>query len=163
MSQSTAELMGDLQPVTHTTFQIVRTYPQPPSKVFRAFADKEIVRRWRIESEGCVVHEFTFDFRIGGSEVSRFSFGGGPEIRLDAEFQDIIPDRRIAFTYRMAMGANPFSASLTTVEMVPSGSGTRLIFTEQLAIFDGSDSAQGREEGCRSLMESLAAELDRQD
>ena len=118
-----------------------------------------MVRRWRVEGEGCLVHEFTFDFRVGGSEVSRFSFMGGPEIRLDAQFQAIVPDQRIVFTYRMSMGAVPLSASLTTVELVPSGGGTRLVFTEQGAYFDGVDSAKGREEGCRALLEKLAAEL----
>jgi uncharacterized protein YndB with AHSA1/START domain len=107
------------------------------------------------------VYEFTFDFRVGGSEVSRFSYMNGPEIRLDAQFQDIIPDRRIVFVYRMAIGPKPLSASLTTVELVPSGDGTRLTYTEQGAFFDGADSAQGREEGCRGLMEKLAKELQR--
>lgn len=146
----------------HSTFFVERDFPQSPSRVFRAFADKEIVRRWRVEDDGCQVHEFAFDFRIGGREVSRFSFGGGPEIRLDAEFQDIVPDRRIVFTYRMGVGPNPFSASLTTIEFAAHGNGTRLSYTEQLAMLDGTDSAAGREEGCRLLMEKLASELDRQ-
>jgi len=157
-----AEPIADFPPANHATFQVERIYRQPPAKVFRAFADQDMVRRWRVEGDGCVVHEFTSDFRIDGREVSRFSFGDGPEIRIDAEFQDIVPDRRLAFAYRMGMGANPFSASLTTIELLPSGTGTRLTYTEQLTLFDGSDSAQGREEGCRLLMESLAAELDRQ-
>jgi uncharacterized protein YndB with AHSA1/START domain len=145
----------------HLLRHFERDYPQSPARVFFAFADQAMVRRWRVEGEGCKVHEFTFDFRIGGSEVSRFSFMNGPEIRLDAQFQGIIPDRRIVFAYRMAMGPNPFSASLTTVELVPSGDGTRLTYTEQGAFFGGVDSAQGREEGCRGLMEKLAEELQR--
>lgn len=157
-----AELVADLPPASHATFHVERVYRQPPAKVFRAFADQDMVRRWRVESDGCEVHEFSSDFRIGGHEVSRFSFGGGPEIRIDAEFQDIVPDRRLAFVYRMGISANPFSASLTTIELLPSGSGTRLTYTEQLTLFDGTDSVQGREEGCRLLMESLAVELDRQ-
>lgn len=147
--------------VTHSTFRIERSYPQVPAIVFQAFADKDMVRRWRVEDEGCQVHEFTFDFRLGGSEVSRFSFMGGPEIRLDAQFHDITPDRRIVFAYRMAMGAAPFSASLTTVELAAADQGTRLIYTEQGAFFDGVDSAKGREEGCRSLLEKLGTELRR--
>lgn len=144
----------------HSTFHVERDYPQSPARVFRAFADKDMVRRWRVEDDGCDVHEFTFDFRIGGHEISRFSFAGGPEIRLDAEFQDIVPDQRIVFAYRMGIGPNPFSASLTTIELMPSGTGTHLVYTEQVAMLDGSDSAQGREEGCRLLLEKLAAELD---
>jgi len=151
--------MNTQHSVIHSTFTIERTYPQSCARVFHALSDKEMVRRWRVEGEGCDVREFTFDFRLGGSEVSRFCFQGGPEIRLDAQFQDIIPDRRIVFSYRMAMGPNPFSASLTTVELTPAGEGTRLTYTEQGAFFDGFDSAQGREHGTRALLESLANEL----
>ena len=148
-----AALLNKLNPVIHSTFRIERAYPQPPARVFRAFADKEIVRRWRVEDEGCKVHEFTFDFRVGGSEVSRFSFMGGPEIRLDAQFQDIIPDQRIVFVYRMAMGPTPFSASLTTVELTAARNGTNLTYTEQGAFFDGADSAKGREDGCPRVVQ----------
>ena len=159
MTQTIASSPGDQGSVVHSTFRVERRYPQAPARVFHAFADKETVRRWRVEDKNCVVHEFTFDFRVGGSEVSRFSFMGGPEIRLDAQFQDIIVDRRIVFGYRMALGPTPFSASLTTVELVPSGDGTRVVYTEQGAFFDGVDSARGREEGCRELLEKLAVEL----
>ncbi|MES0206896.1 MULTISPECIES: SRPBCC domain-containing protein [unclassified Mesorhizobium] len=79
--------------------------------------------------------------------MSRFSYGDGPEIRLDAQFQYIVADQRIVFSYRMAVGPQPMSASLTTVELTPSGDGTRLTYTEQGAFFDGVDSAKGREEG----------------
>lgn len=145
--------------VAHSTFRVERFYQHTPARVFHAFADKETVRRWRIQDDNCEVFEFSFDFRVGGTEVSRFSFGGGPEIRLDAQFQDIVPDQRIVFGYRMAMGDVTFSASLTTVELLPSGDGTRLIYTEQGAFFGGADSAEGREEGCRILLERLAVEL----
>ena len=145
--------------VIHSSFTIERSYPQSPDRVFHAFADKATVRRWRVEGDGFGIAEFSFDFRVGGSEVSRFSYQGGPEIRLDAQFQDIVPDRRIVFSYRMAVGPQPLSVSLTTVELSPSGNGTRLTYTEQGVFFDGVDSAQGREEGTRGLLEALAAEL----
>jgi uncharacterized protein YndB with AHSA1/START domain len=161
MSDSKLAPEGNQTAAVHGTFRIERIYRQSPARVFWAFTEKSMVRRWRVESEGCEVHEFTYDFRIGGSEVSRFSFAGGPEIRLDAQFQDIVPDRRIVFSYRMGMEPNPFSVSLTTVELAPSGEGTCLIYTEQGAYFDGGmDSAAGREHGCRELLEKLATELE---
>jgi uncharacterized protein YndB with AHSA1/START domain len=105
------------------------------------------------------VYDFASDFRVGGSDMSRFSFRGGPEIRNDTQFQDIVPDRRIVFSYRLMVGAKPLSASLVTVELVPTEDGTLMTYTEQGAFFDGADSAQGREEGTRELMEKLAEEL----
>ena len=92
----------DEHSVIHSTFTIERTYPQSPAQVFHAFADKATVRRWRVDGDGFAIAEFSFDFRIGGGEVSRFSYAGGPEVRLDAQFQDIVPDQRIVFSYRMA-------------------------------------------------------------
>ena len=77
----------------------------------------------------------------------------------DRDLKVIVVDQRIVFSYRMAIGPQPMSASLTTVELTPSGSGTRLTYTEQGAFFDGVDSAKGREEGTRGLLEALAAEL----
>ena len=151
--------MTQAKSVVHSTFSVERIYPQAPARVFHAFADAATVRRWRVEGEGYEIHEFTFDFRIGGSEVSRFSFPGSPEIRLDAQFHDIVPDRRIVFGYQMATGPAPFSVSLTTVEFFPSERGTRLTYTEQGVFLDGADSASGREEGCRFLLEKLAADL----
>lgn len=158
MSQTTTA-HKDQQSVAHATFTIERTYPVPPSRVFFAFADKELKRRWLIDGDGWTTYEYTADFRVGGEDMSRFSFKGGPEIRNNTQYQDIVPDRRIVFSYRMAIGDTPLSASLVTVEFTSRGGGTLMTYTEQGAYFDGADSAKGREEGTRELLEKLAAEL----
>jgi uncharacterized protein YndB with AHSA1/START domain len=105
------------------------------------------------------VFEFTFDFRVGGSEVSRFRFKDGPEVRNDTIFHDIVPNRRIVFSYRMTIGPKALSASLSTVEFVPSGDGTLMTYTEQGVFLDGADSAKGREQGFGWLLDRLAEEL----
>ncbi len=101
------------------------------------------------------------DFRVGGSETSRFRLQGGPEITNETQFQDIVPDRRIVFSYRMTVAGQPISVSLATMELTPSGDGVRLTFTEQGAYFGDPSAAKGREEGTRELLEALAAELER--
>jgi uncharacterized protein YndB with AHSA1/START domain len=145
--------------VIHSTFCIERTYSQPPARVFFAHANEAMKRRWLAEGEGWTVNKFTLDFRVGGSEISRFRYLDGPEITYDAIIQDIVPDRRIVFAYRMAVGSNPISVSLSTVELVPAGNGTRLIYTEQGAYFDDADAPKNREHGSRELLEKLAEEL----
>ena len=154
MTNVAADKLAGRIAAIHSTFRIERSYPQPPARVFRAFAEKEIVRRWRVEDENCRVHEFTFDFRVGGAEVSRFSFAGGPEIRLDAQFQDILPNQRIVYCYRMATAQGPFSASLATVELVPSGGGTHLTHTEQGAYFDGPTPPSAARQAAASFWKS---------
>jgi uncharacterized protein YndB with AHSA1/START domain len=145
--------------VVHSTFSIERTYPVPPSRVFSAFADRAAKRRWFAEGEGWEVEEFSLDFRVGGREFSRFRFEGGAPIRNETVYQDIVPDRRIVFAYSMAVGDQRISVSLATVEITPSGDGTRLVYTEQGAFFDGAGEPEGREAGFRELLEKLGEEL----
>lgn len=145
--------------VVHGTFVIERNYPTTPQRVFAAFADKAKKRRWLVEGEGFTIEGFEMDFRVGGVEQSRFRYQGGVLITMDAAYQDIIPDKRIVFVYTMSAGDLRMSSSLTTIELLPEGKGTDLIFTEQGAFFDGVDSLKGREEGTRGLLEELDKEL----
>jgi uncharacterized protein YndB with AHSA1/START domain len=146
--------------IVHSTFRVTRHYSRAPARVFQAFADKEQVRRWRVEGDGFDIREFSYDFRVGGGEVKRFAFGDGPEIRLDAQFQDIAPHERIVFSYRVAMGDSPMSISLTTVEFRKSAVGTELVYTEQGVFFGGREEVKGREEGTRLILDSLAKALE---
>lgn len=147
--------------VVHSTFSIERVYKNAsPQRVFAAFSTPATKRRWFVEGEGWEVLSFDMDFRVGGVERSRFRFKDGPEIRNDTVFQDIVPNERIVIAYTMATGDKNFSASLATMEFLPAEGGTRLIFTEQGAYFEGgADAVKGREEGTRQLLESLAEKM----
>jgi uncharacterized protein YndB with AHSA1/START domain len=165
--------MSATQPVLHHTFVIERRYAQSPARVFAAFADPAKKRRWMggesdpshatREAHGptFVVDSHTCDFRVEGVERWRFRANGMP-MTNDTFYLDIVPDRRIVFAYTMAAGDTRFSSSHTTVELVPDGTGTKLIFTEQGAYFDNkADSAADREHGTRGLLDALATELER--
>jgi uncharacterized protein YndB with AHSA1/START domain len=148
--------------VAHATFTIERVYDVAPARVFKAFSDPVAKRRWFAEGEGWEIDEYTLDFRTGGHERSQFRFRGGPAMRFDAIYQDIVPGRRIIMAYAMMIGEDRISASLATTQFVPAGpSGTRLTFTEQGAFLDGYDDAGKREAGSRELLEALAKELKR--
>jgi uncharacterized protein YndB with AHSA1/START domain len=145
--------------VTHATFTLERTYDAPPAKVFKAFADPAIKRRWFVEGEGWEVDEFTGEFKVGGFERSRFRFKGGTPVRNDTIYHDIVPNERIIFAYTMTIGENRISASLATLQFKPAGNGTQLIFTEQGAFLDGLDTAGPREGGWKGLLDALGRAL----
>jgi uncharacterized protein YndB with AHSA1/START domain len=145
--------------VVHHTFVIERDYPAALSRVFEAFADPLIKRRWYAEGEGFQIEELGSDFRVGGKERSRFRFHGGDPVVNEATYHDIVPDQRIVLHYTMTVADRLISVSLTTVELNPAGGGTHLIYTEQGAYLDGADQPADRERGCRDLLEKLAAEL----
>jgi uncharacterized protein YndB with AHSA1/START domain len=154
------------QSVIHNTFSIERSYPSSPGRVFSAFAEAAKKRRWFADGESHQVEEFEMDFRVGGSERLRYRFKEGTPFKgvvvtSEGSYQDIVPDRRIVTASAMALGDARISASLVTVELLPTGKGTDLICTHQGAFFEGSDGAQIRETGWRKLLEQLAAELAR--
>lgn len=152
--------------VIHRTFVIERSYPTTPERVFAAFADPARKRRWVAGGESLEVEEFEMDFRVGGSDRARYRFKAGTPfegaaLTNETSYQDIVPNRRIVFAYTMTLGDQRISASLATVELLPTDKGTDLIFTEQGAFFEGADGPQIREEGWRQLLERLAKELAR--
>ena len=146
----------------HATFVIDRTYPASPARVFNAFADPEAKTRWFVGPEDWSPDGHGIDFRVGGRE--RLSTGppGGQPHTFDALYQDIVPDRRIVYTYEMHLDEVRISVSLATIELVPAGDGTRLAFTEQSVFLDGADYPAQREQGTRSLLDKLDAELQRE-
>ena len=145
--------------VTHSTFVIERTYPTTSQRVFAAFSEPAKKRRWFAEGEGFEMEEFQMDFRAGGRERVRFRSKDGHVFTNETIYQDILPDRHIVIAYTMSMGDRRFSSSQATIEFLPQGKETELIFTEQGAFFEGADGPQMREQGWRQLLEQLAGEL----
>lgn len=76
-------------------------------------------------------------------------------------YLDIINNERIVIAYTMTVGGNRISSSQSTFELLPDGTGTKLVFTEQAAFFANADGPLVREQGWRTLLEQLAKELAR--
>jgi uncharacterized protein YndB with AHSA1/START domain len=150
--------------VVHNTFVIERSYPHPVEKVFAAFADASMKRRWFAEGHNHDVEEFTMDFRVGGSERSAYRMREGtpfPGVALVSEgvYLDIVLNQRIVQAAQMAIGGKRISATMVTIELLPKADGTELLCTHQGAFFEGSDGPQMREQGWKKLFSQLDAEL----
>ena len=89
----------------HATFILERTYPHAPARVFKAFADEQAKAKWFSGPDGFETHERQFDFRVGGQEVLVGKHGASHDNMVSAfhsVYQDIVPDQRIVYSYRMA-------------------------------------------------------------
>jgi uncharacterized protein YndB with AHSA1/START domain len=137
--------------VEHATFVVERAYDVPPDRVFAAWSDPRAKARWFHGSEG----EVELDFRVGGWERRRGTAPDGREYTFQSLYQDIVPGRRIVYTYEMLLEGTRISVSVATAEFRPEGDGTRLVFTEQGAFLDGHETPARREQGMGSLLASL--------
>jgi uncharacterized protein YndB with AHSA1/START domain len=142
----------------HGTIRLERRYKASPARVFAAWAESEARAKWDVPGRW-VIAEQTFDFREGGREVKRFGPKGDPRLVADTLYLDIVPQRRIVFSYSMTSRGTPISVSLTTVEISPDGRDTQLLLTEQVAFLDGRDNAANREEGLASMLDKIGETL----
>ena len=150
--------------VTHASFTIERSYSKPPERVFAAFSDPAKKRRWFAEGEGFEIQKFEMDFRVGGREHCSFRVTAdspvkGASMSNETVYQDIVPNQRIVLAYTMNNGGKPFSASLATIELLPDGGGTHVVFTEQAAFFENADGPKIREQGWNELLKRLEKEI----
>ena len=148
-----------LTTVAHETFVVERNYSVPVAQVFRAWADPLLKARWFAGSADALGAGYELDFRVGGREVNRGGPPGGPVYTYESEFRDIIPEQRIVYTYDMYADEARISVSVATVLFSSHDVTTRLVITEQGVFLDGLDTVDKREEGTRSLLDSLAAIL----
>lgn len=147
--------------VKHATFVIERSYDAPPRAVFAAWAEPRAKQAWfASESDGWENVEHAMDFRVGGRErATGRQAGGGPLHVCNAVYQNIVPEKRIVWSYVMTLDETPISVSLATVEFLPSGTGTRLVYTEQATFLDLLDDTESSEAGCGWLMDNLSRHL----
>jgi uncharacterized protein YndB with AHSA1/START domain len=145
--------------IVHADFTIERQYDTTPAQTFSAFADPTLKESWFALPESFENRVWELDFRVGGGEVNSGGPAGGSIHTFRSRYHDIVTDERIVFTYDLSVDDRLMSTSLTTVQFFPAEAGTRMVFTEQGAFFDGLDDPAGREHGTGKLLDALGAHL----
>jgi len=146
--------------IKHQTFVIERRFDYDPAVVFRAWTDPDAKARWfNGPPEKWTEDVREMDVRVGGRDRLVGRFVDGSESRFEATYFDIVPDRRIVYSYEMHWQGKKISVSLASIEFVAVGRGTKLIVTESGAFLDGYEDGGNRERGTLSLMENLERAL----
>jgi uncharacterized protein YndB with AHSA1/START domain len=146
--------------IKHGSFVIERLFNYDPGALFHAWTDPKAKARWfNGPSDKWTEEVREMDVRVGGRDRLIGKFVDGSESRFEAQYFDVVPERRLVYTYDMYWQGKKISVSLASVEFVLAGSGTKLLLTEQHAFLDGYEDAGSRERGTLSLMDNLAATL----
>jgi uncharacterized protein YndB with AHSA1/START domain len=146
-------------PVQHTSFVIDREFRAPPERVFAAWADPEVKRRWSDCHADLSDNEYSLDFRPGGVELHRVVYPNGTVQRVQKRYFDIVPSARIIFGYDIQLDARRLSVSLVSVQFEPNPVGTRMLMTEYIAYLDGHEDLEDRIRGTKEGLDRLDLEL----
>jgi len=145
--------------VAHGTFVIDKEFAHPVARVFDAWADPKKKGHWF--GDGSFKEPDAFEFRPGGRESRSGTIPGGPTFKFDVTYQDIVLNNRILYSYDMHMDGKKISVSLASIEFSATAKGTRMRMTEYGLYLDGLDTMEQRKGGTISLINALAAYLDK--
>jgi uncharacterized protein YndB with AHSA1/START domain len=146
--------------IKHSSFVIERRYDFDPAQVYRAWVIPDAKARWFSGPPDKWSEEVReMDVRVGGRDRLIGKFMDGSESRFEALYFDVVPEKRLVYTYDMYWQGKKISVSLASIEFVLAGRGTKLVVTEQHAFLDGHEDGGSRERGTRSLLENLATSL----
>ena len=155
--------------LSHGSFTLERTFNHPVSRVWRAWSDISVKKRWFHGGEKWMETERKLDFRIGGQDVVAGHFTERPDPRFAgasryvSTFHDIEPEQRIISVYDMWIDGKYLSCSLSTVLFRADGEQTHLTMTEQGTYFDGPEHNENRKHGTDAGLDRIAATLDELD
>ncbi len=121
MAQSPLEQKPELR--------ITRRYPVPPEKVWRAWTEPQALARWFGPADTESVSSADLDVREGGAYSIAFSTQDGQSHRVGGVYQEVVPLRKLVFSW--AWQSTPERVSLVSVELRPVPEGTELQFVHE--------------------------------
>jgi uncharacterized protein YndB with AHSA1/START domain len=135
-----------------------RTFAAPPSRVFAAWTDAALLRRWLAPSP-CVVVEAQADARVGGTYRIVVQSPEGTRHTTTGEYREVSPPVRLVKTwvYEGPNYAGPYP-TLVTVDFRESASGGTELKIRQEGLLRPEDRA-GNGEGWRLCLDNLEALL----
>ncbi len=142
---------------------IVRTLDAPPGLVYEAWTSAEHAQRWWYPRQGgkdfaCTA--FTMDFRVGGAYRYRIRSPEGQETWAHGVYREIVPNRRLQFTFQWEWAPQPSDETLITVTFEPQGqAGTRLTFRQEP--FTSESLRDGHAQGWGAVLDRLAEDVAR--
>jgi uncharacterized protein YndB with AHSA1/START domain len=109
-----------------------------PQQVYDAWLDPALVRLWMSRNMEAKFNDYEVtDIRIDPVVGGRFFLGGkqgGEPSDAWGYYRELVPGRRIVFTWFVEEGEEKEDNSTVTLELAPSGSGTRASMSHEMDV-----------------------------
>ena len=147
--------------VRFATLVFERAVPATIERVFEAFADAKLRVAWSAPTDTATIIYDQEDFRVGGVDRFRCGSKDNPNIHGTTTYIEIVPLKRIVQMETIDMQGRRLAASLSTLELTPSGKHTSLKNTVQVTSFIGEDMIKGHEQGHTGSLNMLVQFFER--
>lgn len=110
------------------TMRLERQLDAPPDRVFNAWTRPEEMKQWTSPAPlNTSVAEV--DLRVGGRYRISMEAPDGAVHTVRGEYREIVPGRKLAYTWRWETWRESHADSLVTVEFKAQGTGTLVVIT----------------------------------
>jgi uncharacterized protein YndB with AHSA1/START domain len=142
------------------TLTFERKVAAPVSALWQAWTAPAARAVWASPAPGVVVEFLEADSKVGGREVSLCKVAGQPDVRVEAGWLEMQPERvSVGYEVVSVEGVRQ-SAALVTAGFAEEGSGSRIAVTVQLSSLFG-DMEQGYRQGFDAGVGNLAGVAER--
>ena len=142
------------------TLTFARQVAAPVATLWQVWTAPAARANWSAPAPSVTVEYLEADTRIGGREVSLCKVDGQPDIRCDAGWLVLQPDRRSVSYEVISSEGVTMSAALVTADLAEDGDGSRLTVTVQLSSL-AEDMASGYRQGFDAGLANLAGVAER--
>ena len=118
-------------------FRLTQRFDAPADRVFEAWVNPAIARRWLFATASHPMARAEIDARVGGA----FRLADA-DAEYRGEFLEILPPRRLVFT--LLLENSPAAVTRVTAEIVPRRTGCELKLTHENVPPDHASRIEGR-------------------
>ncbi len=141
-------------PSPDLVLQIRKTLPATPERVFRAFTDVEVLKKWW-GPEGFTTPMAELDVRVGGSYRIAMKPPEGDVVFLSGVYREVVPPEKLVFTWNWEGEGAAMGETLVTVEIHGRGQMCELVVTHEA--FPNKDVRDQHDEGWTSHLSRLSS------
>jgi uncharacterized protein YndB with AHSA1/START domain len=142
-----------LTKIENLTVEIKKTIKAPIKAVYAAWTEPDQMSKWMGCDQVRNVRAVQ-DFRVGGDyQIEMTKADTGKELIVSGQFKEIVPNKRVVYSWTSNFEDCPVENTLVAVEFVEVGNTTELILVHSK--FPNEDAAQKHSQGWQGSIDKM--------